>query len=325
MLVCRFRKQLAEFVLDVDVSVGVETLSLVGRSGAGKSMTLLGIAGLTPLADGSIVLARRTLFDKTHNVNLPPEERRVGYVSQQYALFPHLSVGDNVAFGIASLVRPERAQRVRHALDLVGLPGKERESPRALSGGERQRVALARALVREPDVLLLDEPLAALDVENRARIRVDLRALLARLATPAIVVTHDFDDARVLGDRIAVIHRGRIVQTGTASDLARAPNDQFVASLTGTNVADVSSGNGAVEHIAFDPWDARLSAAPAGGALEWRGEIVDLRPLGAFVRVVLRASSDLRVDVDAAAAQLYHIGDVVYASVPAAAIRREAS
>src|SRR5205807_10140850 len=140
-----------------------------------------------------------------------------------------------------------------------GLNRVERARPWELSGGEQQRVALARALVTRPDALLLDEPLAALDVESRARIRLELRDVLRGLAIPAVVVSHDYDDARVLGDRVAAMNRGRIVQAGTTAQLAEYPADDFVAALTGTNIADVSSNGRAGRRIIFDPWAARLS------------------------------------------------------------------
>jgi ABC-type sulfate/molybdate transport systems ATPase subunit len=323
LLESRFRKRLPEFVLDVALSVGAETLALVGKSGSGKSTTLNVVAGLAKPDDGTVTLADRALVNVVSGIDVAPEGRRIGYVFQHYALFPHLNAYENVEFGLFRVDRVQRAARVRKTLDFLGLRGIERARPWELSGGERQRVALARALVTEPDALLLDEPLAALDVESRARIRLELRALLVRLGIPAIVVSHDYDDARVLGDRIAAKHRGRIVQTGTAAELGAHPADDFVAALTGTNLAGASSNGAAAERVAFDPWSARLSATPTNEPFEWRGEIIDLRPLGAHVRVVGRAAEQIRVDVDAgeAARAGYRIGDVVFASVAAQAVR----
>lgn len=320
---CRFRKRLPEFQLDVALTVDTETLALVGRSGSGKSTTLNVIAGLARPDEGAIALASRPLLDVAGRLDVAPEARRIGYLFQHYALFPHLSVYDNVAFGLFREKRAQRQERVRKTLDLLGLMHVDRAHPWELSGGEQQRVALARALVTEPDALLLDEPLAALDVESRSRIRLELRDLLARLDIPAIVVSHDFDDARVLGDRIAVMNRGRVVQTGSASAIAAYPADDFVAALTSTNLAIVARNGAAGERVAFDPWSATLSANARGGALEWRGEIVDVRPLGAQVRVALRGSANLRVDVSAAEAarEGFEIGRVVFASVPEHAIR----
>jgi len=325
LLDCRFRKRLPEFELDVDVAVGRETIALVGRSGSGKSTTLNVVAGLSSPDTGAVTLADRVLVDVAARTNVSPEARRVGYLFQHYALFPHLSVHDNVSFGLFRMTRPQRDERVRRTLDMLGLGGVAGARPWELSGGEQQRVALARALVTEPDALLLDEPLAALDVESRSRIRLELRDVLARLAIPAIVVSHDYDDARVLGDRIAAMHRGRVVQTGTASELARFPADEFVAALTGTNLAPVSRNGAAGTYVAFDPWCAKLSATGTGSALEWRGEIVDLRPLGAHVRVAVRGAANIRVDVAAAEAASagFRIGDVVFASVSPDAVRTD--
>ena len=328
MLDCRFRKRLPEFDLDVDLAIGAQTLALVGRSGAGKSTLLNVVAGLARPDGGSVSLDGETLVGVEARVELPPERRRIGYLFQHYALFPHLSVRENIAFGLFRIDAAARAARVDRALAFLGLQRVARARPAELSGGERQRTALARALVTEPKALLLDEPLAALDVESRARIRLELRDVLARLAIPAIVVTHDYDDARLLGDRIAAMHRGRIVQTGSADELARFPADDFVAALTGTNIAAVANGSGgAGETIAFDPWSASLSSVPTGTAYEWRVEIVDIRPLGAHVRVVARGATTLRVDVAAHAVQRagYAVGDVVFASVPQNAVRTSSS
>ena len=321
MLACRFRKKLPEFDLDVDFEVGVETMALVGRSGAGKSTTLDAIAGLAAPDSGRVTLADRALVDVERRVSLAPERRRIGYVFQDYALFPHLDVAANVGFGLIGERRAQRASRVREALAFVDLAHLGAERPWALSGGERQRVALARALVTSPEALLLDEPLAALDVENRSRMRLELRALLSRLAIPTIVVTHDFDDARVLGDRIAAMRRGAIVQIGTAEALARAPEDGFVAALTGTNFVRLPIGD-ARRGIAFDPWRARLGSPPADATYRWRGEIVDVRPLGAHARVSVRSGEvDVRIDVDASAGTGFRVGDVVVAWVPDSAVR----
>jgi len=323
LLVCRFRKQLPEFSLDVGLDVGTETLALVGRSGGGKSTALRVIAGLAAAGEGTVSLGERTLLDVAAGTNVAPESRRIGFLFQQYALFPHLTVAENVAFGLFGLTRSERHARVHRGLEFVDLRGRDRARPDELSGGERQRVALARAIVTEPDALLLDEPLAALDVENRARIRAELRALLKRLAVPCIVVSHDFDDARVLGDRIAAMDRGTIAQIGTAADLAARPANDFVAALTGTNVADAASNGSASRRVAFDPWAATLAVAPSGAPYEWRCTVVDLRPLGSQLRVILRGTAEFKVDVASAQAgqSQYKVGDQLFVSVPADAIR----
>lgn len=326
MLDCRFRKRLPEFELDVDVRIEAQTLALVGRSGAGKSTLLNVIAGLARPDTGSVSLDGDALVDVESKIDKPPERRKVGYLFQHYALFPHLSVHDNIAYGLFRLDAPARTDRIDRAIALLGLGRVVRAHPTELSGGERQRAALARALVTEPKALLLDEPLAALDVESRARIRLELRDVLARLAIPTIVVTHDYDDARLLGDRIAAMHRGRVVQIGSADELARFPADDFVAALTGTNIAAVSrNGSDRSETIAFDPWATTLSSIPTGAQFEWRVEIVDIRPLGANVRIVARGGATLRVDIGAQEARRagYGVGDIVFASVQERSIRTQ--
>jgi ABC-type sulfate/molybdate transport systems ATPase subunit len=217
---------LRSYALRVGLTVGAgETVALVGPSGAGKSTVLRAVAGLLDPDEGRIALGDATWFDAPARIALPPERRAVGLVFQDYALFPHLTVAQNVAFGGAG-----RAAELMERLRIAPLA---RERPGDLSGGERQRVALARALARDPGVLLLDEPLAALDAHTRAVVRAELAALLAELALPAIVVTHDHRDAIALADRVGVLVDGRLRQLGTPAELLRAPADPFVAAFTG--------------------------------------------------------------------------------------------
>ncbi|MBS1863071.1 MAG: ABC transporter ATP-binding protein [Actinobacteria bacterium] len=226
-----FDLSLPPFTVSAALSVGAETVALVGPSGAGKTTVLRAIAGLARPSRGHIKLDGWPWFDAEADVSLAPEERSVGLVFQDYALFPHLSVRKNVAFGAGS----DRA-RVDEMLERLQISRLAREKPGTLSGGERQRVALARALARRPRVLLLDEPLSALDAHTRAEIKIQLRELLADLALPAIFISHDFRDAVALADRAAVMVSGAIRQVGPVEDLARRPTDAFVAALTGNNV-----------------------------------------------------------------------------------------
>ena len=184
---------------------------------------LRAVAGLVRPARGRIALGQQAWFDAAAGRNRPPEERRVGLVFQHYALFPHLSVRANVAYA--------GAERADELLERFGIARLARARPRELSGGERQRVALARALARDPQVLLLDEPLSALDPHTRAAVRGELADLLERLQLPTLVVTHDFHDARALAGRVAVMRAGHVVQLATPDDLVAAPADAFVASL----------------------------------------------------------------------------------------------
>jgi molybdate transport system ATP-binding protein len=221
-------RPLRAFELALALAVEQETLALVGPSGAGKTTVLRAIAGLVRPARGRIALGDEVLFDHDCGIDLPPERRRVGLVFQEYALFPHLSVGRNVAFGGKA--------RVEELLERFRIAHLARARPDELSGGERQRVALARALARDPAVLLLDEPMAALDAHTRAGVRAELQELLRELALPTILVTHDFEDAAALADRVGVIAEGRILQLGTPDELIATPSDAFVASFTGANL-----------------------------------------------------------------------------------------
>jgi molybdate transport system ATP-binding protein len=217
---------LREFALDVELTVGREVVALVGPSGAGKTTLLRAIAGLQP-ARGRISVDGDDWLDSTRSIDLPAEQRSVGLVFQEYALFPHLTVRKNVEFG-----RKGGAA----LLERFGLATLADAKPRELSGGERQRVALARALAPDPAVLLLDEPLSALDAHTRGEVRAELQQLLREADRPTLVVTHDFEDAATLATQVGVLVQGRLRQLGTPAELVASPADPFVASLTGANV-----------------------------------------------------------------------------------------
>jgi ABC-type sulfate/molybdate transport systems ATPase subunit len=268
---------LRAFSLDLALSVGSETVALVGPSGAGKTTVLRAVAGLRRPDSGRIALGERPWFESERRIDLAPEERRVGLVFQEYALFPHLTVRGNVAFGGAA--------RVDELLERFHIAGLAAEKPAALSGGERQRVALARALARDPAVLLLDEPLAALDAHTRSVVRDELQELLGELGLPTLLVTHDFRDASALADRIGVVVAGELRQLGSAEELVDHPADPFVVSLTGGNLltgtarplpgggSEVILDSGAILRaderasgrvgVAVYPWE--ISVRPAGG------------------------------------------------------------
>jgi ABC-type sulfate/molybdate transport systems ATPase subunit len=248
---------LRSFELGVSLSIGAQTVALVGPSGAGKTTVLRAIAGLRRPDRGRIALGDRAWFDAAAKVDLPPEQRSVGLVFQEYALFPHMTVRANVAFGGAS------DARVRELLERVQIAHLADERPGGLSGGERQRVAVARALARDPRVLLLDEPLSALDAHTRAAVRAELQDVLGALALPTLLVTHDFRDAAALADRIGVIVDGRLRQEGTAAELVAHPADAFVASFTGGNLLP-GRAEGGVE-IALDAGGVVRAAEPASG------------------------------------------------------------
>ncbi|GJG85210.1 ABC transporter ATP-binding protein [Gemmatimonadetes bacterium T265] len=206
------RRTLPGFALDVAFAVPDGVAALVGPSGAGKTLTLRAVAGLLRPDAGRVACRGRVLYDRAVGVDVPARARRVGYVFQQYALFPHLSVGENVAYGLGGRPRAERDARAAELLALVGLPNVERRRPRELSGGQQQRVALARALAPEPDLLLLDEPLAAVDAPLRVRLGDELLALHARTAVPMLLVTHDPAEARRIADVVVRLDGGRVAR-----------------------------------------------------------------------------------------------------------------
>jgi molybdate transport system ATP-binding protein len=238
MLHCRLAKRLGAFSLDVTLeSADGAILVLVGESGAGKTTVLRLLAGLEVPDEGRIALDGDVLYDASQSIRVPADARPLGYVAQDYALFPHLSVFDNVAFGLRAARRTEREvrERVHEALSRWGLEPFATRRPRALSGGQRQRTALARALVLAPRLLLLDEPLSALDVASRREIRALLRADLAGRSCDTVYVTHAPAEALAMGDRIAVFENGRVTQAGTADDLLKRPRSAFVAAFVGMN------------------------------------------------------------------------------------------
>jgi len=225
-----------------------EVVALLGASGSGKSSLLRAVAGLEPLAGGDVTWGGVSVAD------VPVHRRGFGLLFQDGQLFAHRDVGGNVGYGIPG--RPGSAERVAELLDLVGLPGEQRRDPATLSGGERQRVALARALAPRPRLLLLDEPLSALDRALRERLAADLRAALAATGTTALLVTHDQDEAFALGDRVAVMDRGRLLQVAAPGELWRAPASRDVAAFLGYEAFVPASS----------PAAAPLLAALGGGA-----------------------------------------------------------
>jgi molybdate transport system ATP-binding protein len=309
----------------------------VGPSGAGKTTVLRVVAGLARPDTGRIALADEVWFDSARRVDRPPEARSVGYVFQDYALFPHLSVRGNVGYGGAG--------RVDELLERFGIARLADARPRELSGGERQRVGLARALAREPDVLLLDEPLSALDAHTRDSVRLELQGLLRELGLPTLLVTHDFEDAAALADRIGVLLDGRLLQVARAAELVASPADPFVASLTGGNllpglarpgrngltevvleggevVLSSERGTGRVGVI-VQPWEvtlARVVVDEESALNHLRGSVASLVPSGNRVRVRV---GPLTAEVTAASAERLRLapGEPVVASFKATAAR----
>jgi molybdate transport system ATP-binding protein len=218
----RMRTRVGDFRLDAAFQAPEGITALFGPSGAGKSLTLRCIAGLTLPTHGRVVVNGSVLLDREAGVDLPPRERRLGYLFQHHALFPHLDVAGNVAFGLHRLARPRRVARVRELLTLVGLEGFEGRRPGELSGGEQQRVALARALAPEPRLLLLDEPFSALDMEIRLRLLDELKALHRRTGVPMLLVTHELEEVRRLAHWVVRYRKGSVVEEGPTATLLRS-------------------------------------------------------------------------------------------------------
>src|SRR3989475_10964016 len=226
-------KRFPGFTLDVSWEAEQSVLGLFGPSGAGKTRTLQCLAGLIRPAVGRVVVRERIFSAAASGVVLSPHHRRIGYVFQGYALFPHLTVVKNIAFGLEGCPRLDRARRISEVIERLGLRGLEQRYPRELSGGQRQRVALGRALAIDPALLLLDEPLSALDAPLRRTLREELREILSGWGAAAVVVTHDFTEAYRLADRIIVYEDGRVIQSAPRSELLWQPASESVARIMG--------------------------------------------------------------------------------------------
>ena len=252
--------------LDVSLEVGEETVAVLGPNGAGKSTLLRALAGLVAIERGHVRLDGEMLDSPEEGVFVPPERRPVGMVFQDYLLFPFLTVRDNVAFGLRSRRVPRRQarQRADEWLARMGLEDRAASRPSELSGGQAQRVALARALATEPRLLLLDEPLAALDAGARLEIRDELRSRLTGYRGGRLLVTHDVVDAATLCNRLIVLEGGRIVQQGTIEEISQRPQSRYVADLVGLNFYRGTARDGVVA-IAGDTAEVRIADHQAAG------------------------------------------------------------
>ncbi len=264
MLEVSTRLELDGFSHRADFTAGNELVVIFGPSGSGKSLTLNILAGLAVPDSGRVRVGERVFFDSDKRINLPPQKRQVGYVFQDYALFPHLNVARNISFGLSGLDRAAVKTKVDEMLILMRLEGLGDRYPRQLSGGQRQRVALARALVMEPSVLLLDEPFSALDSAVREKFRVDLLRIKDRFEIPILFVTHDLEEAYMLADRVVVFNRGGVLQSGCRDDVFHRPSTRTVARFVGAK--NIFSG----EVLAVGSDGCRIEAdgfqvtAPAG-------------------------------------------------------------
>ncbi|MFD8258967.1 ABC transporter ATP-binding protein [Streptomyces griseoluteus] len=324
------------FLLDVSLRAAPgDVVALLGPNGAGKTTALRALAGLVPLSEGHLRL------DGTALERIPPEKRPVGVVFQDYLLFPHLTALDNVAFGPRCHGTGKAEARAQAAtwLERMGLADHAGAKPRRLSGGQAQRVALARALATRPRLLLLDEPLAALDARTRLEVRSQLRRHLAEFEAVAVLVTHDPLDAMVLADRLVVVEHGQVVQEGTPTEIARHPRTDYIAQLVGLNLYRGEADGHAVRldggpsitttedlhgpvFVAFPPVAVTLFRdRPTGVSARnlWRCEVAGLETHGDQIRADLTGEIRLAADLTtAAAAELdLHTGAPVWATVKA--------
>ena len=320
--------------IDLDVSLDVASgrcLALAGPSGAGKSTVLRVIAGIVRPEQGTVTCDGDVWLDTARGVNLAPERRSCGFVFQDYALFAHLTAWQNVAYAIRGRSRAERRERAMELLGRFGVEHVAEARPARLSGGERQRVAVARALAREPRVLLLDEPLSALDARTRAGGQRALASVLRETAAPAVLVTHDFTEAATLGDEVAVIDRGRVLQRGTPAGLAAAPASSLVADFVGAvvlhgvaraaaggvTVVDLDGGGRIVSADAAEgpvsatvfPWDIVIEPPGTNAIGSARNhlpaQVQTVTAIGGRVRLGLAATQPLVAEVtEAAVAEL---------------------
>jgi molybdate transport system ATP-binding protein len=346
----RARTRLGTIALDIAFEVAAgECLALAGPSGAGKTSVLRTVAGLLRPQEGRVASGDEVWLDTRTGVDLPPERRRCGYLFQEYALFGHLTAWRNVAYALHEVPRGQREAHARGLLVRFGLGAVADHRPATLSGGERQRVALARALARRPHALLLDEPLSALDVRTRAAAAREIGAVIREAGVPVLLVTHDFTDAALLGDRVAVMDGGRVLQEGTPSALAAAPASAFVADFSGAVVltgrarrepggeivvaldggGEVTALSGEDGHVAVSvyPWEialARPGEAPRDSARNHLDvEIVSVTTVGTRVRVGLAAPQPLAAEISEASARELGLapGGRAVASFKAAATR----
>ena len=249
-LEANIRVELGSLVLDAQLAAGDgEVVAIVGPNGSGKTTLMRSLAGLVPLSGGRVVLDGQLLEDPSQGIRMPAESRPVGFVFQDYRLFPHLSALENVAFGLRArgMSRGSARKMALEWLGRVGIPEHAGDRPGALSGGQAQRVALARALATEPGMLLLDEPTAALDAGARLELRREIRRHLATFPGVRLLVTHDPLEAASLADRLVVLEAGRVVQTGTPAEVSHRPRSRYVAELVGLNLLRGRAAGNALE------------------------------------------------------------------------------
>jgi len=340
-LQAQLQARVGSFDLDVDLSIAPgEVVALLGPNGAGKTSVLRALAGLLTIDAGRIALDGIVLDEPANAIRMPVEQRPIGVVFQDYLLFPHLSVLENVAFGLRSrgVGRTIATARARSWLDRVGLGPAANRKPGSLSGGQAQRVALVRALATDPALLLLDEPMAALDVSTRVELRRELRQHLESFRGVRLLVTHDPVEAMAMADRLIVLEHGRVLQTGSPAEVTQRPRSRYVADLVGVNLfrgtarqnVITISGGGALTAVGVTDGDVFAVVHPRTVALYrarpdgtprnvWEGRATDLDLQGDRVRVRLQGSPSIVAEVTPAAVRELGLdrGDQVWIGVKA--------
>jgi molybdate transport system ATP-binding protein len=346
------RKKLRDFSIDVDICIESNVAVMLGPSGHGKTTVLNMIAGITRPDDGKISIGNTLFFDSSKGISVGMEKRNIGFVFQDYALFPHLSVFENVAYGLKARGSPvaEIQLRVMRELERLAISNLKNEVPARLSAGQRQRVALARALVIDPCLLLMDEPLSALDMQLRSRVRSELKELLHKLEIPTIIVTHDVLDAVGLGGTVMVLEHGRIAQHGSYEDLLAAPSSRFVAEFIESNaysgkVKSVDAHGDAIivleagveinavleeEYsgtilVVIHPWDVVLQKTSEGGSVRniLKAKVLSICPLRDRMRVTVDAGIRLTAEITRPSLERLHLkeGDDIYAGFKTMTVR----
>ncbi len=340
-LQAQLQARVGSFDLDVDLSIAPgEVVALLGPNGAGKTSVLRALAGLLTIDAGRIALDGIVLDEPANAIRMPVEQRPIGVVFQDYLLFPHLSVLENVAFGLRSrgVGRTTATARARSWLDRVGLGPAANRKPGSLSGGQAQRVALVRALATDPALLLLDEPMAALDVSTRVELRRELRQHLESFRGVRLLVTHDPVEAMAMADRLIVLEHGRVLQTGSPAEVTQRPRSRYVADLVGVNLfrgtarqnVITISGGGSLTAVGVTDGDVFAVVHPRTVALYrarpdgtprnvWEGRATDLDLQGDRVRVRLQGSPSIVAEVTPAAVRELGLdrGDQVWIGVKA--------
>jgi len=332
-----------DFTLDIELRIEPgETVALLGPNGSGKSTAVNALAGIIGLREGHVRFGDRTLTEVETGTAIAPEDRNVGVVFQDYLLFEHLSARDNIMFGLLATGHKKSDARAiaDRWLDRLELSGLGDRQPSQLSGGQAQRIALARALANEPDLLLLDEPLAALDVRTRSQLRRVLGVHLAAFAGPRLLITHEPTDAFLLADRIAIMEHGRITQLGTSDDIRKRPATPYAAAVAGTNLLTGVNSSGTLsltDHshglqtadtsiegavlITIHPTAIALHRERPSGSPRnaWETTIANVEPLGDTTRIVLADPLPLGVDITPGATRALNLrpGQAIWASVKA--------